>query len=57
MALLRQRKGLEKLIKALPAVRENLDVCLRTVAAFESEEYRNRIYALPNSLRITPLID
>lgn len=57
VALLRERKGLETLMKALPALRERFDVRLRIVGPFESEGYLNRMYDLSDSLGITPLID
>lgn len=57
VALLRERKGLETLMKALPALLEQFDVRLRIVGPFESEGYRNRMYDLSDSLGISPFID
>lgn len=57
VALLRERKGLETLMKSLPDLQQKHDVRLRIVGPFESESYRNRMYDLSDSLGITSLID
>ena len=44
-------------MKALPTLRQEFDVRLRIVGAFESDEYRNEIAELSRTLGITNAID
>lgn len=57
VALLRQRKGLETLLTALPALNRSHHVRLRIVGPFESDGYRNRMYDLSDSLGVSQLVD
>ncbi|MCR9200735.1 MAG: glycosyltransferase family 4 protein [Planctomycetaceae bacterium] len=57
VALLRERKGLETLLMALPALNRDHHVRLRIVGPFESDGYRNRMYDLSDSLGVTDLVD
>lgn len=57
VALLRERKGLETLLMALPTLNRDHNVRLRIVGPFESDGYRNRMYDLSDSLGVTHLID
>lgn len=57
VALLRQRKGLETLMQALPALRGKHDVRLRIVGPFESDEYETQMRDMAKKLKITNFID
>jgi glycosyltransferase involved in cell wall biosynthesis len=57
VALLRERKGLETLLHALPELRRTSDVRLRIVGPFETDAYERRMLALANSLGIAQHID
>lgn len=57
VALLRERKGLESLLKAMPLIASEQRVRFRIVGPFESESYRNRMYDLSDSLGVSQLID
>lgn len=57
VALLRERKGLETLVAALPKLSANHDVRLRIVGPFESPEYQRHIELLVKKLDVGHLIE
>lgn len=57
VALLRERKGLETLLKCLPLLKADQDVRLKIVGPFESSEYEQRILALASKLGIADRIE
>lgn len=56
VALLRERKGLETLLKCLPLLRADQDVRLKIIGPFETPEYEQRIRSLAESLGISDRI-
>lgn len=57
VALLRQRKGLETLLHALPRLRQQTNVRLRIVGSFESTDYGIHMLALASKLGIEDYVD
>lgn len=57
VALLRERKGLETLLKCLPLLKADTGVKLKIVGPFESSEYEHRIHALAAELKIEDQIE
>ena len=57
VALLRERKGLETLIQALPELSAGFDVRLRIVGSFVTDEYRLAMLKLADHLGIASQID
>lgn len=57
MALYRPRKGIETLLEALKLLKENgVDVQLRAVGGFETEQYENEVKQLANQLGVENMI-
>ena len=58
VALFRPRKGIEVLLEALAKLRtRGVDVCLRAVGPFETDEYQAEILALVEQLGIQDLVE
>lgn len=57
VALLRQRKGLETLLRAFRKLSRHFNVRLRVVGPFESEPYRRSVIELSEKLGLTSLVD
>ena len=57
VALLRQRKGLETLLHALPKLRQHNNVRLRIVGSFETPEYGKQMLSLADKLGIKQYVD
>ncbi len=57
VALLRERKGLETLLRAFHDLRSEFDVRLRVVGPFESEPYRLQSIALAEKLNVADGVD
>lgn len=57
VALLRERKGVETLLRAFRDISRDFNVRLRIVGPFESEPYRQKVVAVSEELGVSPLID
>ena len=57
VALLRERKGLETLLRAFQTLRAEFNVRLRIVGPFESEPYRQHSLQLADDLGVSDLVD
>ena len=57
VALMRERKGLETLLQALPMLRRRHNVRLRIVGPFECSIYQQQIQDLAAGLNIQEWID
>jgi glycosyltransferase involved in cell wall biosynthesis len=57
IALLRERKGLETLLQALPGLRKNHNVRLRIVGSFAPEKYGKEMLAMASGLGISEHVD
>lgn len=57
VALLRQRKGLETLLHALPKLRQHSDVRLRIVGSFTPPEYGDQMLSLASRLGVKEYVD